>query len=57
MDPFDTQNPLQPFGFPGDPMDDVLSLQALEYEAMKPIDSTNGCTTNGCTTNGCTVGC
>lgn len=59
MDPFESQNPLQPFGLPGDPMEDVLSLQAYnnyENEVARPID-TIGCTTVGCTTVGCTVGC
>ena len=61
MDPFTPHNPLVPYGLPGDPMDDVLSLQAYEYEnhaqmQMMPID-TIGCTTVGCTTVGCTVGC
>ena len=60
MDPFN--NPLDPFaGVPGDPMDDVLSLQSVDQSVDEGFASiTDGCTTNTCRsdTNTCnTTGC
>jgi hypothetical protein len=52
MDPFESHNPLQPFGLPSDPMEDVLSLQAYNQgDVERPTEPiiTNGCTiTIGC---------
>lgn len=52
MDPFESQNPLQPFGLPGDPMEDVLSLQAYDQGVFAP--AAPDITTIGCTI---TIGC
>lgn len=61
MNPF--ENAFQPFenlgrgALPGDPMEEVLSLQTYEGVSTDPEDlPTNGCTTNACVTSSCTGG-
>lgn len=53
MDPFGSA--VNPFGNPGDPMEDVLSLQTFSASDDAYLADTTGCTTNGCTTNSCTT--
>jgi hypothetical protein len=56
MDPF---NPFA--GIPGDPMEQVLSLQTFDSDAVPgpvPCVRTNACRTCACVTNSCdTIGC
>jgi hypothetical protein len=50
MGPQELHQPLDPFGgagFPGDPMERVLSLQSLGDELSEP-ELTNACNTNVC---------
>ncbi|HYR08241.1 MAG TPA: hypothetical protein VEQ60_10750 [Longimicrobium sp.] len=51
MDPFGNNA----FGVPGDPMENVLSLQTYGSVDADYLADTVGCSTNGCTTNGCTT--
>lgn len=47
MDPFG--NVVNPFGVPGDPMEEVLSLQTYSEESMTGADDvTLYCPTSGC---------
>jgi hypothetical protein len=54
-------NPLDPFGsagLPGDPMENVLSLQSLSAESDLAFAVTQGCNTTACKsdTNDCWTG-
>lgn len=67
MDPFSLHHVVDPFGslgVPGDPMEQVLSLQSYDAaDVAAPVCSVTSacrtctCATNSCDTSGCTFSC